>query len=142
MLIRRIRNSAEPPGLVCSEAVLRHFVAVAARVEEDLPVHQARLVESDQAVAVGPVGDFVDGFEFDQGHAAPGAVVDHADRVVGTRRLGGRRGIAEGSGGEQPNRAERRRKCSRKLRAMRATGILPAHSCRTGKTPAAHAPIP
>ena len=94
MLSRLILRTALPPGLTSSadarhaEPVLGILVAVALDAEEHPPVHQARFVEGDVAVAVGVVADVVGGLKLDQRHAASGLVVDDLDLEVLFGRCG------------------------------------------------------
>jgi len=55
-------------------------------VEEYVPAHQARLVECDDAVAVGEIADVVDGPQLDKRHAATGLVIDNLYSEVCLRR--------------------------------------------------------
>ena len=86
MLTRSISSRAVPPGTISNalprnpEPVLRKLVAVALDVEEDLRVHQPRLGEGDDAVAVGQVSEMVDGRQFDQRHSPARLTVDDFDR--------------------------------------------------------------
>src|SRR5262249_37373021 len=61
------------------EAVLGKLIAVARDMEEDLLAHEPRLMEGDDAVAVGEVCNVVDGAQFDEGDAAAGLLVDDSD---------------------------------------------------------------
>ena len=94
MFTRSILSVADPPGVTLTpraaeaEAVLGELVPVAGDVEEDGLAHQPRLVEGDDAVAVGDETDAVDGLQLDQRDAAAGLRIDDGDgeRLVG---LGG-----------------------------------------------------
>ena len=76
-----------------SEAVCVEFVAVALHVKEDPLAHQARLVKSDDSIAVGEEPDVVDRLQFDEWHTAAGFGVDDLDdgywekRFTGARRI-------------------------------------------------------
>ena len=88
MFSRLILSFADAAGLglqdhaADAEAVLGELVAVGRDAEEDLPAHQPRLVEGDQAGRVGVVAGAVGGLELDHRHAAPGLLVDDLDGEV------------------------------------------------------------
>src|SRR5207244_10555177 len=56
--------------------LLGKFVTMALDVEEDFLVHQIRLEESNDAIAVGVIADIVRGLQFNQRHTAPGLFVN------------------------------------------------------------------
>ena len=70
-------------GAAEAEAVCWELVAVAGDVEENVLVHQPRLAEGDDAVAVGEIAKVVDGAQLDQRHAAARLVVHHFDGEIG-----------------------------------------------------------
>ena len=86
MFSRLILICAEPPGLTSSatprnaEAVLAELIAVALDREMDPLIHQARLIERDQAGRVGDVRDAAGRRQLDQRHAAAGLLIDDFDR--------------------------------------------------------------
>jgi len=71
-------------------------------------IHQTRLVESDDPVAVGVISRLVGGFQFHEGHTSARLVVDNFDGEVSTC-LGGSRsaqGESEDYSQEESHRPE------------------------------------
>src|SRR5262249_9718621 len=72
----------EQPAATVTETVLRIFVAGSHQEEEDLAVHQTRLVEGGPAGAVGDVNDVVHGLQLNERHPAAATVVHHVDAEI------------------------------------------------------------